>query len=214
MWATLRYGHEQKSYHMGRHPGPVKTVCGLIFPDFTRSTVGSSVPSSAGEHGGQLEPLGTVIQRQRKVIAATLKSRDTTIPFWRGLCRTRSVVTDEPVSPQRSSAGGAGRALRRGPAARLAWARAAGMAPSGAGGRGSSLARAPPERAARGVRADPSTSGRGARGRGMVWVHAAGGKGRLIFLYSRSRKSSYRKQRLPIRSINSPYSEFQAADRD
>jgi hypothetical protein len=29
----------------------------------------------------------------------------------------------------------------------------------------------------------------------MGWVHAAGGKGRLIFLYSRSRKSLYRKQR-------------------
>src|SRR5262245_30031004 len=33
------------------------------------------------------------------------------------------------------------------------------------------------------------------RGHGMGWVHAAGGKGRLIFLYSSSRKSLYRKQR-------------------
>src|SRR2546427_10966219 len=41
-WATPRGAHEQKSYH--------------------------SVSSSAGERRGQLEPLGTVIQRQRKML--------------------------------------------------------------------------------------------------------------------------------------------------
>src|SRR5438067_2026729 len=41
-WATPRDAPEQKSYH--------------------------SVSSSAGERGGQLEPLGTVVQRQRKML--------------------------------------------------------------------------------------------------------------------------------------------------
>ena len=96
-------------------------------------------------------------------------------------------------SPSRRSSGAgspspgprAVRALRHWPAARLACAGAAGMAPRSAGGRGYALARAPSERAARSVRADPSTSGRMARGHGTGWVLAAGGKGRLNFLYYR-----------------------------
>ena len=57
-------------------------------------------------------------------------------------------------------------------------------APGDAGSLGHARASAPPERAALGVRADPSTRGRVARWHSTGWVHAAGGKDRLNFLYS------------------------------
>ena len=56
-------------------------------------------------------------------------------------------------------------------------------APGDAGSLGHARASAPPERVVRGVRADPSTRGRVARWHGTEWVHAAGGKDRLNFLY-------------------------------
>jgi hypothetical protein len=46
-----------------------------------------------------------LVTRSLTVSIVTLKLRATTIPFWWGRCRARSVITDQPVSPQRSSAG-------------------------------------------------------------------------------------------------------------
>ena len=46
-----------------------------------------------------------LVTRSLTVSIVTLKLRATTISFWWGLCRARSVITDQPVSLQRSSAG-------------------------------------------------------------------------------------------------------------
>src|SRR5262249_35651595 len=83
-----------------------------------------------------------------------------------------------PLVPGRRTAS-AGNLSGRRTAAR--W-RGGGVAPGGAGSRGPP-ASAPAGRGALGMRADPSSSGRVAREHGTAWVHAAGGKSCLKFLY-------------------------------
>jgi hypothetical protein len=46
-----------------------------------------------------------LVTRSLTESVVTLNLRATTIPFWRGLCRARSVITDQSVSLQRSRAG-------------------------------------------------------------------------------------------------------------
>src|SRR5438874_1578385 len=79
-WATPRGAPEQKSYH--------------------------SVASSAGERGGQLEPLGTVVQRQRKMLQkiSPQQTIDGTCP-WEGLQDTHLQVCDDSVPHSQSGDG-------------------------------------------------------------------------------------------------------------
>jgi hypothetical protein len=46
-----------------------------------------------------------LVIRSLTVTGVTLKLRETTVLFWWDLCRAHSVITDQPISLQRSSAG-------------------------------------------------------------------------------------------------------------